>query len=95
MHRRVVIREVFDLRSLSGGTHHHVIGIPVDAQVVDWVVVDGFVKLVTVESKGPVGQMSMNLWACSSLEEVGGGVTPCKAVVAEDGNIYAIFARNQ
>lgn len=95
MHRRVVVREVFDLRALTAGTHHIVLALPVDAQVVDWTVYDGFLKLVTVESKGPVGQMNMNIWACSQLEEVGGGVTPCKAIVADDGTIYAIFARNQ
>ena len=95
MHRRVVVREIFDIRSLSPGTHHRVIPLPVDAQVVDWVVVDDFLKLVTVEEKGPVGTMNMNVWACSQLEEVGGGVTPCTSVVAANGTIYAIFTRNQ
>lgn len=94
-HRRVIVREIFDLRQLAAGTSHISIDVAVDTQLVDWVVVDGFLKLVTVESKGPVGKMSMSIWACSQLEDIGRVQLPCKAIVAEDGTVYAIFARNQ
>lgn len=93
-HRRVVVRELFDLTEIGAGTTHHRLELPVDAQVVGVVENDGFLKLVTVESKGPAGSMAMIVWIMTQLEEVGGGVTPL-GVVSFGSNIYSIFGRNE